>query len=361
MGSRAGAGCAMSVAVVVSGWPRVSETFALNELLALDRAGALAGVFATKAGDRSLRQPGTDGLDVTVLPDGSIEEQAAQIVRSLAGRRVTGVHGYFAHRPAAVAERAAARLGVPFGFSAHALDVRKVAPTELAGRVRGARVVVACNADVAASLRDAGAVPSLVGHGVDVRRFRPRRCGPTDVLRLLAVGRFVPKKGFDVLLDALGRVDSPWQLDVVGDGPEREALHRLAVPLGDRVRWRGRVTHARLPAIFAAADAVVVPSRVDASADRDGLPNVVLEAMASGRPVVACDVAAIATAVDDGITGLLVGPDDPAALAAAIERLAGDQVLRSRLGVQARAAAELDHDLGSCTAALVRTLEWAYG
>ena len=328
------------VAVVVSGWPRVSETFALNELLALDRAGLLAGTFATKPGDRSLRQPVVDA--------------------ALAGRAVTGVHGYFAHRPAAVAERAAALLGVPFGFSAHALDVRKVTAEELAARAAGAVVVVACNRDVAGSLRAAGAEPFLVGHGVDLARFRPRPTARSGELSLLAVGRLVPKKGFDVLLDALAHLARPWRLAVVGDGPERSALRARATGQGDRVRWLGRATHADLPAIYASADVVVVPSRVDAADDRDGLPNVVLEAMACGRPVVASDVAAIATAVDDGLTGVLVPPEQPLALARAIDALGADRFARARLGRSARRRAERDHGLAGCSARLVHTLERAY-
>src|SRR6478752_112887 len=91
------------VAVVVSGWPRVSETFALHELQALRRAGMLAGAFATKAGDHSLCQPGVADIAVTALPEGPAERQAAALAVGLDGRRVDAVHGYFAHRPADVA------------------------------------------------------------------------------------------------------------------------------------------------------------------------------------------------------------------------------------------------------------------
>src|SRR5437870_5191626 len=103
------------IAVVTSGFPRRSETFLLNELLALDARGTLAAVFATKAGEGGPLHPGCARLlyRVELLPAGSASAQAARLVERLRGRRVAGIHGYFAHRPAAVAAHAARRLGVP--------------------------------------------------------------------------------------------------------------------------------------------------------------------------------------------------------------------------------------------------------
>jgi glycosyltransferase involved in cell wall biosynthesis len=350
------------VAVVLSGWPRLSETFALRELQALRDAGVLAAVFATKAGDDHVRQPGAAAIDVTVLPPGTPDEQATAASAALSGRGVTGVHGYFAHLPARVAALTAADLGVPYGFSAHALDVRKVEAHDLAARARGAATVLACNADVAASLRAVGATPDRIGHGVDTDRFRPPSWRRSRPERLLAVGRLVEKKGFDVLLAALARTAAPWQLDIVGDGPQWPRLHGLADRLGlrDRVRFVGPLTHDALPDAYRRADAVVVPSRVDGRRDRDGLPNVLLEAMASGRPIVASDVAAIGTAVRDGHTGVLVVPDDPDRLAAALDRIHVDGALRERLGRAARLAAVAEHDHVACRRRFVEAIARAY-
>ena len=130
---------------------------------------------------------------------------------------------------------------------------------------------------------------------------------------MLAVGRLVAKKGFDVLVEAAARVERPFRLRIVGEGPEREALERRisSAGLGGRIELCGPRTHAELPGEYASADLVVVPSVVDPTGDRDGLPNVVLEAMACARPVVASDVAAIATAVTPGETGLLVPASRP--------------------------------------------------
>ena len=107
------------VAVIVSGFPRRSETFMLGELLALEASGALAAVFATKLGETGPAQPGTERLTkyVEFLPDGPIEEQARAVRVMLARRKINGIHAYFAHRPAEVAQQAAQMSGVPFGFS----------------------------------------------------------------------------------------------------------------------------------------------------------------------------------------------------------------------------------------------------
>jgi glycosyltransferase involved in cell wall biosynthesis len=353
------------IAVVLSGFPRISETFALHELAALDRRGLLAGLFATKPGDLSALQPGAAGLAarVEVLPPVGDEAQAAHVARRLQGSGVDAVHGYFAHAPAAVAAGAAGRLGVRYGFSTHALDVRKVPADELAGRARAAACVLACNADVAGSMRQAGARVRLVPHGVDLDRFTPRRRTRGGPLRLLAVGRLVPKKGFDVLLRALAGPDLRVLLRLVGAGPEHDRLAALAggEALRGRVELAGRRTHAELPADYAWADVLVVPSVTDAAGDRDGLPNVVLEGLASGLPVVATDCAALPTAVHHEVNGLLVPAGDPAALAAALRRLAADPALRLRLGRSARAGAEREHDLARATERFCDVLVEAYG
>jgi glycosyltransferase involved in cell wall biosynthesis len=359
---------ATPIVVVTSGFPRISETFALNELLALERAGAIEAIFATKPGDDRPRQPGADSLlrRVELLAPGPPESQAQQLARSVGRGRVRGVHAYFAHTPCAVAERAARALGIPYSFSVHAKDVRKVAPRELARRARRAACVIACNQDAAGVLRGMDVQPVLVPHGVDLRRFapaparaqRPRR-GP---LRLLAVGRCIEKKGFSTMIDAVSGLDIPFDLRIVGDGPLRPTLERSASALGlaDRVRLDGPLTHCELPDAYAAADVVVVPSVEDANGDRDGLPNVVLEAMAAGRPVVASEIAAISTAVRDGQTGLLVAPGDAPALRAAIERVARDHALAQRMGRAARALVGREFELGACTDRLLACIEDAY-
>lgn len=352
------------LAVVMSGFPRPSETFALHELTALADRGMLAGIFATKPGDDFEAQPGTAPLMpmLEVLPAGTAAQQGARLAERLAMRGVDGVHAYFAHAPAVVAEQAALGLAVPFGFSVHAKDARKLARPELVARAARAACVVACNEDVADDLCAAGAPAHLVPHGVDLGRFVPTPPRDGHTLRLLAVGRLVEKKGFDVLIDALTQFDKASTLRIVGEGPERDRLVAQVARLGlsTRVTFVGPCTHVELPAEYASADVVVVPSVVDASGDRDGLPNVVLEAMASGRPVVGTRVGAIAVALKDGDTGLLVASRSAAGLADALRTLAAEPARRRAIGSRARAHVERHYDLARCTDRFSRLLEAAY-
>ena len=353
------------LAVVVSGWPRLSESFALNELLALRDAGMLAAVFATKRGDIGERHPAAALLDSSVhfLADATIDQQADEISRVLGDQRIDGIHGYFAHQPAAVAQAAATRLGVPFGFSAHAKDPGKVDPAELAARARAAACIVACNAQVAEQLRAVGADPILVPHGVDLTYFAPAEHIGGDRIELLAVGRLVAKKGFDVLIDSVGLLDFDWRLRIVGDGPLLLQLHDQARQTVDahRINFVGARTHAELPSLYHEADIVVVPSVIDTAGDQDGLPNVVLEAMACGLAIVGSDVAAIPAAIEHRVTGLLVDPGDRHGLANAVSELAKDVDLRAALGANARARVESQFGLSACTSRFLSILEDAYG
>jgi len=350
------------VAVIVSGFPRHSETFALTELNALDRAGMLAAMFSTKPGEDGPCQPSAQPLLERVrLLAGEPSTQAAEAARHLAGIRISGVHAYFAHTPSAVAADLARRLGVPFGFSVHARDARKIERHDLFDRARRAACVVACNSDVASELDGSGAAVTLVRHGVDLDQFRTRRSSG-GTLTMLAVGRLVEKKGFHVLIDAVSRLAGDWQLRIVGNGPEKPAIVARAHDCGvaDRVTFCGALTHDVLPPEYNQADIVVVPSVRDASGDRDGLPNVVLEAMASSAAIVATDAGAIRSAIRDGDTGIVVPAGDATALASALSRLAEARELRRRLGDAARAAVEREFDARTCAGAFVSVLREAY-
>jgi glycosyltransferase involved in cell wall biosynthesis len=349
------------LAVVVSGFPRTSETFAVGELVALARAGLLARVYATKPGDGAAPQPGVDEVAplLRMLPEGGAAAQAAALVRELGEERVDGVHGYFAHRPAEVAALAAGALGVGHSFSVHALDARKVPADDLAERARAAAGVVACNTDVHRHVDVPGARVSLLPHGVDLTRFQPRpRPAGDDRMRLLAVGRLVEKKGFTTLVDAVARLEVPVALRIVGSGAERARLEESVRRHGitHRVELAGRRSHAGLPDDYAWADVVAVPSVVDSAGDRDGLPNVALEAMACGRPLVVSDVSALGATVRAAGSGLVVPPGDPDALAGALATVAEPR-LRDSLAAAGRRYVEQHFDLTACTRRLVEHLE----
>jgi glycosyltransferase involved in cell wall biosynthesis len=347
--------------VVVSGFPRTSETFAVGELVALARSGMLAAIYATKPGDGAKPQPGVEELIPLLrqLPPGDAAQQAAVLAADIGPDRVNGVHGYFAHRPADVAMRAAQSLGVGFSFSVHALDARKVAAAELADRARNARGVIACNVDVAQHVDVSGARVRLLPHGVDLARFIPRPHPEGDGrLRVLAVGRLVEKKGFPTLVEAAASVEIPLAVHVIGTGAEQAAMERMVQrhDLHDRVQFLGRRSHDELSDHYAWAHVVAVPSIVDRDGDRDGLPNVALEAMACGRPLVASDVSALGPAVRHAGAGIVVPPGDAPALAGALHALA-DPVLRVRLGSMGRSHVERHFDVGACSGRLVEHLD----
>ncbi len=349
------------LAVVMSGFPRTSETFALGELVALARAGMLVRVYATKSGDGQAPQPGVEEVLplVRMLPAGDVTQQAAALVEDLGDAVVDGVHGYFAHHPTEVAARAAGALGVGFSFSVHALDARKVPTADLADRARAAAGVVACNTDVAQHVDLPGSQVCLLPHGVDLTRFDPRpHPDGAARLRVLAVGRLLEKKGFSTLLDAVARLQIPAMLRIVGTGVEQapleESIDRLG--LADTVELAGRRSHDELPDDYAWADVVAVPSVVDSSGDRDGLPNVALEAMACRRPLVVSDVSALGATVHAAGSGLVVPPADAAALADALTTLTAPR-LRAELGTTGRRHVEEHFDLAKCTHRLVEHLE----
>ena len=348
------------LAVVTSGFPRTSETFAIGELRALARAGMLTRLYATKPGDGASPQPGADELLplLRLLPEGDAADQAAALAADLGGTTVTGLHGYFAHQPAEVAQRVSAATGLPFSFSVHALDARKVPAGELADRARAAATVIACNADVTQHVVVPGARVRMLPHGVDLRMFRPLP-QPADGgrLRVVAVGRLVEKKGLSTLVEAVAHLGVQVQVRIIGTGPEHATLEAAVGRAGvaGSVELVGRRSHADLPADYAWADVVAVPSVVDGNEDRDGLHNLALEAMACGRPLVVSDVSALGVTVRDAGSGLVVPPGDAAALAAALLDLTSPERRRG-LASAGRGYVERHFDLDTCTRRFVEHL-----
>lgn len=182
----------------------------------------------------------------------------------------------------------------------------------------------------------------LLPHGVDVASYAPRRdAGQTT--RLVAVGRLSIEKGFDLLIDALVAADttSPWSLEIVGDGPLKadlaERIDRAG--LSDRVTLLGALPQSLVRERLCRADALVVPSR------REGFNVVALEAMAAGLPIIGTRVGALPSLVDDGRTGVLVPPEQPAALAGELVRLIGKRQELQQMGDAARAVVTARFDL----------------
>lgn len=209
--------------------------------------------------------------------------------------------------------------------------------------LRRARAVTTMNEDMRQRLVELGAPPEhthVLPMGIDLGGVRSAAVAASRTPgRILFVGRLVEKKGAAILLDAL-RLLHPgvsWSLDVVGDGPLRQRMEAAA--RGLPVRFLGQQGRAELYNLYARVEVVAVPSVPAASGDQDGLPLVLLEAMAAGAAVVGSDLPGINDAVTDDLSGVLVPHSQPAALAAALERILADEDLRRRLGERAQAAA----------------------
>lgn len=175
-------------------------------------------------------------------------------------------------------------------------------------------------------------------NGVDLDRFRPGEA-PAEPGLILHVGRLVEKKGTKVLIEALARTASA-KLAIIGDGPLRETLEQHARELGDRVRFLGKLPSDEVAQWMRRASVLAAPSLTAADGDAEGLPNVVVEAAASGLPVVGAIHSGIPEAVDDGVTGFLVPEGDSETLAARLSDLLGSEPLRREMGAAGRRLAE---------------------
>lgn len=254
------------------------------------------------------------------------------------------IHGAWAHFPASAAWLATRLTGKRFSMAGHAggdlYRMREFLPQ----KVRAADFITCCvrgNAEMVRALVPGGRVHWLY-HGTDLSRFgnivRARAAEPT----LLIVGRLARTKGYDdaiLALAVLAKRGLRPRFVVVGEGPERERLEQLAREVGvlEQVRWCGSLTHDQLAPHYAAAWLLVAPSVVLPNGRMDGIPNVVIEAMAAGLPVVGTRAAGLEEAVVPGRTGALANQRDPASLADAIEPLLRDPAEVDRLGAIAHA------------------------
>ena len=281
--------------------------------------------------------------------------QGWRTARKIALRHhATIIHGHWVIPGGVTAAMAAPRL--PLVISLHGSDVfvaERFAPARVAARLafRRAAFITACSEDLAVRAVALGAPKDrmmVIPYGVDAHRFHPsaearsafRRANriQEDAPLIAAAGRLVSKKGFEYLIDALALVDRA-VLVLAGDGTLRDALQSRAANRGvaPRLLFLGTRSQDDVSRLFASADVIAAPSVRDDSGNVDGLPNVVMEALASGTPLVTTAAGGIGAIVDHDTTALVVPEKDPAALAAALNRALSDDALRARLGSAARA------------------------
>jgi glycosyltransferase involved in cell wall biosynthesis len=391
-----------SVGYVLKVYPRFSETFIVHEVLAHERAGLALHLF-------SLRPP-VEGrfhemlarvrAPVSYLPSGALRadrlwrdladaaavlpglfaaldelrdqtaddlHQGVLLAREVRLRGITHLHAHFGTVAAGVARIAARLAGVPYSFTAHAKDIfwDGVDEAALRSRIADAAAVVTVSDFNAARLRAlhqraAGRIHRIY-NGIDLERFRFREPDERPPL-IAAVGRLVEKKGFVDLIDAcalLAAAGMAFSCRIAGAGPLADGLRARidAAGLESRVELIGPRSHDEVRALVEEAAVLAAPCRVAVNGDRDGLPTVLLEAMALGTPCVSTPVTGIPEAIRHGRTGLLVAERDPAALAAALADLLVDAGLRARLARAARALVERRFDVDR-NAAEMRSLLW---
>jgi glycosyltransferase involved in cell wall biosynthesis len=289
-----------------------------------------------------------------LLPFAALGLRSAVAARLLA-TRYDVVHAHWVVPNAALIQDLAVAHRVPLVVSLHGSDVfvaERLLPARLLAwrTLSRAGAVTACSADLHARALALGARPArtrTVPYGVDVDAFSPERKASLFRERLgvaegnllvVAFGRLVEKKGFSCLVEAAAR-SRGIEVVIAGEGDLRADLLALIERTGARVRLLGNLDREATADALYAADVVCIPSVVDRAGNVDGLPNTLLEALAAGRAVVASRVAGIPDLVEHDVTGLLVPPNDPGALCAALERLQREPATRSRLARAARATA----------------------
>ncbi|WP_432562355.1 glycosyltransferase [Kineococcus sp. SYSU DK003] len=372
---------------VVKVYPRFSETFVVREIAAREAQGEriavaslrpptdprfhalLAGVTAPvtwigESGGRSsttlwssLRAarelPGFDTcLDELLAADVDVAAQAVGVALWAREAGVSHLHAHFASLPGRTTRLAARLLGIGYTVTAHAKDIYVHGTADAAaleGVLADAAAVVTVSDYNLRHLRrhHPAAATVRVHNGLDLDELSYR--APIGRGRLVAaVGRFVEKKGFDDLLEAvriLRAAGDPVRLVLAGAGRDEADLRRRAAGLGNAVEFPGPLPQHDVVALLRRAAVFAAPCVVAADGDRDGLPTVLLEAMALGTPVVSTPVTGIPEAVLHDITGTLVPQRDPVALSVALRRVLDDPELARAHSRAARTRVEQFFDV----------------
>jgi len=375
--------------IVLKGYPRLSETFIAQEIRGLEQRGMALEIVSLRHPTDKHTHPIHAEIEAPVryLPEYIYQEprrvfRAWRAVRKHPAYRATRhtwlrdlwrdrspnrirrfgqalvlahelpaeidhIHVHFLHTPASVARYAAALTGRRWTVSAHAKDIWTSPDWEIREKLRDCDWLVTCSAyarDHLAQLDESNSRVELVYHGLDWTRFptspehRVPRDGSAadDPVQLLCVGRAVEKKGHDILLDALSRLPDGvnWRLTHIGGGELRDRLRDQADRLGlsDRIEWLGALPQGDVIEHYRNADLFVLASRVGDDGDRDGLPNVLMEAQSQALACIATEVSAIPELINHNETGLLVPSEDADKLSTAIAELVTDPARRQALG-----------------------------
>jgi glycosyltransferase involved in cell wall biosynthesis len=373
----------MHIGYVLTTFPALSETFVLNEILEMERQGVtvtilslrkprneprhatlaqLRGAIVYLADDKSAR-PGIRELAqgafafAEAIARGQFSElrNISRGMRIAAGARRHGVgalHAHFADRPASLAYWAHRMTGLSFSFTAHAIDIfdHGLRDRLMTTKLATARfIVTVCEFNkrfILDNYRGASAEKiHVINNCVDLDYFSFRASETPRENHVVSVGRLAPKKGFDLLLAACARLRQSGvdvSCTIVGDGPELARSSEQARDLGvaEHVTFAGARSHEEVREFLHEATVLCLPCRRTPSGDQDAAPLVLIEAMASGVPVISARIAGVPEMIDHGENGLIVEPEDTVALAGALKELLSSPELRTRFARAARAKAE---------------------
>ncbi len=392
------------IGYVAKVFPRLSETFVINEVRELERLGIDVHVFSLHAPPSAVphgalrdlraaitcierreepskndREAASARLLALFADEASLGDRlfprhyvrlAVQLAAAAQGLGLSRFHAHFASRAAHVAMLASRLTGIPYSMTAHAKDIyhQEVDLELLRVKMRHADIVVTVSDfNRRTLLRIGSGIPHLEAklrrlyNGVDLALFHPGPAVNGAALRILAVGRFVEKKGFPVLIEACGVLRQrgvPFTCDLIGSGTQQALLEDLIARrgLGGQITVRGALALEEVAREMRAASLLVLPCITAADGNMDALPTVLLEAMASGVPVVSTALSGIPEIVVDGETGYLVEPGDAVALAGAMEKILREPESSARLGRAGRRRAEELFDLHANVALLGRWL-----
>jgi len=392
---------ANKIAIVMKGYPRLSETFIAQELLGLQDAGLNFSIYALREPHDTATHPVHRAItaDVNYLPEylhdapwtvikamwrcrkmpgfgKTLRMFRRDLARDRSRNRIrrlgqafvlasrlpqdtTWIYVHFLHTPASVARYAATLRDLPWSCSAHAKDIYTTTDWDKREKIDDLEWLVTCTAANVEYLRKVAPENAekidLLYHGLDLGRFAaPDRKDGTDtaLFKILSVGRAVEKKGYPDVLNALASLppDLDWTFIHIGGGDDLSALKTMADELGltRRIDWRGAQPQEAVKAAYAEADLFVLASRIADDGDRDGLPNVLMEAQSQNVCCLATRVSAIPELILDRQTGWLVDPNAPDELAKAIATLATDTGLRHQLAIAGgdRVRAQFSHEAG---------------
>ena len=385
------------VAYVLKRYPRYSETFVVNEILAHEAAGLEIYIFALRPPtdpyfQRAISQvqapvaylcgehvradalwselhqlsndfPSTwSQLNECGKASGIEMYQAARLAHEIRDRQIEHIHAHFATTATSVARLSSLFTGIPYTFTAHAKDIfhESVDPSELLQKIDSAAGVVTVSdfnvRFLNAQFSECAPKFRRIYNGLDLEQFqfaKPDRRPP----KIVAVGRLVEKKGFDSLIDAcalLRQSGVDFQCEIIGGGELEPALrhHIDELNLDTMIHLVGPRPLTYVKEAVRQAAILAVPSVTASTGDRDGLPMVLLEAMALGTPCVATSVTGIPEAIRNEETGLLVPERQPEALASSMNRLLVDVDLRVRISCAARSLVEDEFDIDQNAAVL---------